>query len=47
MTEWMAFGIVAVICGILAVLVRWAGTDDDAPPEGPDENSDPRGPVGT
>ena len=27
--EWLAFGIVAVICGLLALLVRLSG--DDAP----------------
>ena len=35
MNEWMAFGIVAVICGVLAALMRWGddtgadGADDD------------------
>ena len=30
--EWVAFGIVAVICGVLAVLVRLAGSDGSEPP---------------
>lgn len=25
MNEWVAFGIVAVICGALAALMRWGG----------------------
>ena len=32
MNEWIAFGIVAAICGLLAVLVRFSG--DDEPPRG-------------
>ena len=28
MNEWIAFRIVAVICGLLAVLARVAGTDE-------------------
>jgi SAM-dependent methyltransferase len=31
MNEWVAFGIVALICGLLAVLVRWAGGDEESP----------------
>ncbi len=30
MNEWVAFGIVAVICGILALLVRLSGDDASA-----------------
>jgi len=30
--EWLAFGIVAVICGLLAALVRLAGDDEPRPP---------------
>jgi hypothetical protein len=29
MNEWLAFGIVAVICCLLAALTRWAGSDND------------------
>jgi hypothetical protein len=29
MNEWIAFGIVAIICGLLAILVRFAGQSDD------------------
>lgn len=32
MNEWLAFGIVVVICGVLAALLRWAGPDDPPPP---------------
>lgn len=28
MTEWLAFGIVAVIVGVLVMLMRWAGIDE-------------------
>lgn len=28
MSEWLAFGIVAVIVGVLVALMRWAGSDD-------------------
>lgn len=28
MSEWMAFGIVAVIVGMLVALMRWAGGDE-------------------
>ena len=35
MSEWMAFGIVAVICGLLAALVFWSGDEDSQPPEPP------------
>lgn len=35
MNEWMAFGIVAVICGILAALVFWSQDGDSTPPEPP------------
>lgn len=28
MTEWLAFGIVAVIVGVLVTLMRWAGIDE-------------------
>jgi SAM-dependent methyltransferase len=38
MNEWLAFGIVAVICGLLAVLVRWAGPTE----ESMDETDEPR-----
>lgn len=31
MNEWVAFGIVAIICGLLAILVRFAGQGDDRP----------------
>ena len=37
MNEWVAFGVVAVICGLLAVLVRFAGGDEPPPPDTPDE----------
>lgn len=35
MNEWLAFGVVAVICGLLALLTRWAGSDadDQQPPD--------------
>lgn len=29
MNEWVAFGIVAVICGLLAILVRFASQADE------------------
>ncbi len=31
MNEWTAFGIVAIICGLLAFLVRWSGEEDSQP----------------
>ena len=34
MNEWLAFGIVAVICGLLALLVRLSGGDESASPAG-------------
>jgi hypothetical protein len=34
--EWVAFGIVAVICGLLAVLVRLSGDDAPDADESPD-----------
>ena len=42
MNEWVAFGIVAVICGLLAVLVRWAGNEDAHTPESEAANEEPR-----
>lgn len=36
MNEWVVFGLVAVICGVLAALMRWG---DD---EGPDRVAEPR-----
>jgi len=37
MNEWLAFGTVAVICGLLAALTRWAGSEggDQQPPDTP------------
>jgi hypothetical protein len=35
--EWVAFGIVAVICGVLAALVRLAGSDGPEPPAAGDD----------
>lgn len=40
MNEWLAFGVVAVICVVLVLLVRFAEsekppTSDDSSPEGP------------
>lgn len=35
MNEWVAFGIVAVICGLLAALTRWAGSGGDDRPDPP------------
>lgn len=37
MNEWLAFGIVVVICGVLAALTRWAaaGEEENSPPEPP------------
>ena len=35
MSEWTAFGIVAVICGLLAALVRSVGNEEPQPPEPP------------
>jgi hypothetical protein len=35
MNEWLAFGIVAVICGLLALLVRLAGGDETSSPDCP------------
>jgi hypothetical protein len=33
MNEWLAFGIVAFICGVLASLTRWAmAADEDCQP---------------
>lgn len=29
MNEWLAFAIVAVICGLLAALTRWARNGED------------------
>lgn len=45
MNEWVAFGIVAVICGLLAVLVRFAGAGDPPSdgPAGDDGAADDRG----
>lgn len=34
--EWLAFGIVAVICGLLAMLVRMSGDGDADADEPPD-----------
>jgi hypothetical protein len=31
MNEWLAFGIVAVICGVLTILLRVAGTTEQEP----------------
>lgn len=35
MNEWVAFGVVAVICGLLAVLVRLSGGEDSPAPDAP------------
>lgn len=37
MNEWLAFGVVAVICGLLAALTHWAGSEggDQQPPDTP------------
>lgn len=35
MNEWIAFGIVALICGLQAFLVRWSGDEDSQPPAAP------------
>lgn len=37
MNEWLAFGIVAVIYGLLAALTHWAGSEgeDQRPPDTP------------
>ena len=32
MNEWLTFGIVAVICGFLALLARLSGDDESASP---------------
>jgi|GEM_PF-6762009 len=32
MNEWLALGIVAVICCALVALTRWAGAEDDGSP---------------
>jgi hypothetical protein len=38
MNEWLAFGIVAVICGLLGALMRW--TDHDGPDPAEDTRDD-------
>jgi len=35
MNEWLAFGVVAVICGLLAVLARFSGEDESSAPDSP------------
>jgi hypothetical protein len=41
MNEWVAFGIVAVICGILAALVRLSGEDESSSADTPTDNAPP------
>jgi hypothetical protein len=41
MNEWVAFGIVAVICGLLAVLVRLSGGDESSSPDAPTDDAAP------
>lgn|GEM_PF-3388348 len=46
MNEWVAFAIVAVICGLLAGLMRMAGADVPGPPDASTDRNNPR-PGGT
>jgi hypothetical protein len=41
MNEWLAFGVVALICGLLAVLVRFSGKDDSSPLDSPTDEAPP------
>ncbi|MCY3013273.1 MAG: hypothetical protein NT171_01045 [Planctomycetota bacterium] len=41
MNEWLAFGVVAVICGLLAGLVRFSGEDESSPPDSPTGEAPP------
>ena len=38
MNEWVAFGVVAVICGLLAVLVRLSGDGDPPAADAPTDD---------
>jgi hypothetical protein len=41
MNEWVAFGVVALICGLLAVLVWLSGGDEYPSPDTPTDDAEP------